>query len=384
MKVLHVIPSVAKRYGGPSTAIFPMCRALNEVRCEVKLCTTNADGLEVLPVKTSQWVEYDRVETIFFSSAAGEFKYSREMAAWLNDHVSDFDIVHIHAVFNYSSLSAARACRKHAVPYIVRPLGTLDPWSMSQKRVKKKLFWRTFGKSMLENAAAVHYTTEAEQRAVETTLNTNHGAVVPLGVDLPPSHGSSSSLITPHLRTPYLLFLSRLHPKKGVEVLIEAFTSVMGEERFKDWKLLIAGEGDEEYVRSLSALTSRCDMDDSIEFLGWLDGEAKAAALCDASLFVLPSHQENFGMSVVEAMSCGVPVMVSPQVNLAAAIEKTGAGWVVRADKTRMKTALEGIIEAPEERQRRGEIARRLSSELSWENAATLLKRLYVRALVTN
>ena len=381
MKVLHVIPSVAKRYGGPSTAIFPMCRALKAARCEVKLCTTNADGPQALPVKTSEWVEYDSVDTIFFSSAAREFKYSREMARWLDDHVSDFDIVHIHAVFNYSSVSAARACRKHAVPYIVRPLGTLDPWSMSQKRLKKRLFWRTFGKSMLEKAAAVHYTTEAEQRAVETTLRINHGAVVPLGVDLSPTHGSSLST---HLKTPYVLFLSRLHPKKGVEVLIEAFASVVGEERFKDWKLLIAGAGDEEYIRSLRALISRRAMDQSIEFLGWLDGKAKVAALCNASLFVLPSHQENFGISVVEAMSCGVPVMVSPQVNLAAAIEKTGSGWVVSVDRTSMKTALEQIIESSEERERRGEIARRFSSELSWENAATLLKQLYVKALVTN
>ncbi|MFN2578947.1 MAG: glycosyltransferase [Pyrinomonadaceae bacterium] len=254
MKVLHVIPSVAARYGGPSLAIFPMCRALKEAGCDVSICTTNADGQHRLPVKIGRTSKYEGVETIFFPSAAGEFKYSRGMAHWLDLHIPEFDLIHIHAVFNYPSVRAARAARKHGVPYVIRPLGTLDPWSMGQKLLKKKLFWHAFGKDMIEGAAAVHYTAAAEQEAVEQSLNVNHGVVIPLGVDLDVSYralefnqstldADGSVIRSPQSAMPYVLFLSRLHPKKGLEVLIEAFASVLSDERFRKWKLLIAGDG---------------------------------------------------------------------------------------------------------------------------------------------
>jgi glycosyltransferase involved in cell wall biosynthesis len=393
MKILHVIPSVAARYGGPSLAIFPMCQALAEAGCEVQLCTTNADGEHKLPVEIGRMSNYEGVATIFFPSAAGEFKYSRGMAHWLDIHIAEFEVIHIHAVFNYPSLAAARAARKHRVPYIVRPLGTLDPWCMQQKPLKKNLYWRAFGKHMIERGAAVHYTTAAEQRAVEQSLKVNHGVVIPLGVDLDISRCASvldqqalqhsqSAIPNSQSANPYVLFMSRLHPKKGLEVLIEAFASLLADERLRKWKLLIAGDGDAEYVQSLKSLVNGLGAGKSIIFAGWLAGTAKSVALQDASLLALPSYQENFGICVMEAMACGVPVLVSPHVNLASEIERVEAGWIAQISRDDLRLALNEALSSATERTRRARAAQTLSEEYGWPIAGKRLIDLYETLVV--
>src|SRR5678815_95004 len=179
MKILHVIPSVSERSGGPATAIVPMCRALMRQGIEVFLLSTTHGLPEIRDV-----AEYKGVPAMFFPSQLGaSFKYSRPLATWLSANVKNFDLAHIHAVFNHSSVSASQACRKAGVPYIIRPLGTLDPWSMTQKSLRKRLFWQISGKAMLRHAAAVHYTSEVEKLSTEGYLGLNHGKVVALGIE---------------------------------------------------------------------------------------------------------------------------------------------------------------------------------------------------------
>src|SRR3954452_22872740 len=174
MRVLHVIPSVSERSGGPATAIVPMCRALMQSGIEVQLLSTT-DGLP----ETRDVVEYKGVPALFFEPKFGaSFKYSRPLASWLSSNIKNFDLAHIHAVFNHSSIAASQACRKAGVPYIIRPLGTLDPWSMTQKSLRKRLFWQLSGKAMLNSAAAVHYTSEVEKLSAERLLGLNHGKVI--------------------------------------------------------------------------------------------------------------------------------------------------------------------------------------------------------------
>lgn len=354
-----------------------MCRALKDAGCTVQVCTTNADGKDTLPVETGRLIEYEGVKTIFFPAGAGEFKYSREIVTWLDDYVREFDVVHVHAVFNHSSIAAARACRRHGVPYIVRPLGTLDPWSMGQKPLKKRMFWRAFGRRMLQNAAAVHYTSEGEKQAVESTLNVNHGVVVPLGVELTSPTTRHSSLRDPQFAAPYILFLSRLAPGKGLEALIEAFVLVIADSRFSHWRLHIAGDGDEGYVSSLKKAVHHRRIDPSVQFLGWLDGKDKVAAFGGASLVVLPSYHENFGISVVEAMAAGVPVLISPQVNLASEVERARAGWVIPTSVTSLREGLVKALSSETERQRRGRAAQDLAATFCWPNASKHMVELY-------
>src|SRR5689334_244398 len=366
MRVLHVIPSVSERSGGPATAIVPMCRALMQQGVEVLLLSTS-DGLP----ETPNAVEYKGVPAVFFPPRFGaSFKYSRPLASWLTTNIKNFDLAHIHAVFNHSSIAASQACRKFGVPYIIRPLGTLDPWSMTQKSLRKRLFWQVSGKAMLHDASAVHYTSEVEKLSTEGLLGLNHGKVIALGINAN-SNGNSGRMFP----EPYVLVLSRLHPKKGLDVLIDAFLSLVREEKVGNWRLVIAGDGPPDYVSKLKAAASV--QPDRIVFTGWLEEDKKQAALSGASLLALPSHQENFGLCVMEALGYSVPVLVSPNVNLATEIVAANAGWVAAIDADALAGKLAEALSDEDELRKRGRAGKQLSAKYSWGNIANGLIDLY-------
>lgn len=380
-KVLHVIPSVAPRYGGPSQAIYTMCRALQSRGIEILIATTNADGSEELPVTLGEKIVYQGVTTIFFARQWSEaLKYSRPLALWLERNVKNFDLAHIHAVFSHACIAAASACRKRRVPYLVRPLGTLDPWSLKQKSARKRLFWHLGVKQMLTGAAAIHYTTAEEKRLVEAELELTRGVVVPNGIDLSFVERPIEPfyLQRPELGdNPYILALSRIHPKKGFDLLIESFAALKRRGMFGAWRLVFAGDGDAGYVNQLKALTQRKGIDGDALFAGWLDGDSKYAALKGASLLALPSYQENFGISLIEAMAYGVPVLVSPHVNLAPEIEKANAGWVAPLNEKNLADALAEALGDEQERRCRGNNGRELARSFGAEEVATELIGLY-------
>ena len=372
MRVLHVIPSVAERSGGPATAIVPMCRALQQEGIEVQLVTTDA-GLHSDAIAS----EYKGVPAMFFPSQLGEsFKYSRPLAAWLRSNTRQFSLTHIHAVFNHSSVAAAHACHRDRVPYVVRPLGTLDPWSIRHKYLRKRLFWQALGKGMLRRAAAVHYTTEAEKLATQELFGLNHGKVIALGIDTK----AVTTLSRDKAGDPYVLVLSRLHPKKSLDVLIDAFLAVVQESKFARWRLVIAGDGPADYVETLKR---RAAGSDRVTFTGWLDGEKKDAVLSCASLLALPSHQENFGLCVMEALSHSVPVLLSPHVNLAEEIVLANAGWIATVSKEALEARLAEALGDQEELARRGRAGKQLSQKYSWKNTAKGLADLY-RSILGN
>jgi glycosyltransferase involved in cell wall biosynthesis len=383
MKVLHVIPAVAPRYGGPSGAIFTMCRALQESDVDVLIATTNADGRRKLPVAVGQELAYQQVRTIFFDWQWNQaFQYSRPFTVWLRQRVADFDAVHIHAVFSHACLAASRACQKRKVPYIVRPLGSLDPWSLKQKRLRKQIFRRLGVDRMLDQAAAIHYTTTEEQRLAEEALGLRRGLVIPLGFDLDLSVGETAAgnfdAVFPGLsNNPYILFLSRIHPKKGLEILLEAFLELKKREEFAAWKLLIAGDGEPAYVASLRQLVGQGIGSQDVLFTGWLEGEKKVAAIKQASLLALPSYQENFGICVVEALALGVPVLISPYVNLAEDIKKADVGWVASLEQTDFVKALAEALGNPDERVQRGMRGRDFAQRFSATRMAEDLVSLY-------
>lgn len=375
MRVLHVIPSVEERSGGPATAIVPMCRALQQEGVEVLLVTTDA-GLR----NCAGGGDHNGVPAIVFPSQLGEsFKYSRPLTSWLHSNIHEFSVAHIHAVFNHSSVAAAHVCRKGGIPYIVRPLGTLEPWSMSQKPVRKRLFWQVSGKGMLRRAAAVHYTTDAEKLSTERLLGLNHGRVIALGIETnsTPAPVELTQHFPEFANEPYVLVLSRLHRKKGLDILIDAFLALIENPKFAHWRLVIAGDGPPDYVLKLKGMVAASAHTDRVAFTGWLDGAKKDALLSSASLLVLPSYQENFGLCVLEALSHSVPVLVSPHVNLAREIVLANAGWIATVNKDSLITRLAEALGDHEERARRGRAGKQLSQKYSWENSAKGLVDLY-------
>lgn len=383
MKILHVIPSVASRYGGPSLAVVEMCRALNKRGVETLIATTDADGERRLAIKLGHNVLYQGVAAIFFKRQWSEaYKYSSPLAEWLDAHVQEFDAVHIHAVFSHACLAAANACRRLRVPYIIRPLGTLDPWSLKQKRLRKILFWRLGGKRMLEGAAAIHYTSMPEKNLAEDALGLKRGVVIPLGIELDSPERSEKTEGTheekPLSGQPYVLVMSRLHRKKGLELLLPAFARLVKQTEFAGWKLVLAGDGEAQYVDSLRRLAHESGGNGSIVFTGWVEGAPKRAWLQGASLLALPSYQENFGLCVVEALSYGVPVLVSPHVNLAKEIESAGAGWIAQLERGALESKLAESLGDDAARRQRGARGRELvRRHFTWNAVAEELNALY-------
>jgi glycosyltransferase involved in cell wall biosynthesis len=374
VNVLHVIPAVAKRYGGPSTAVIDMCRAQQAQGVDVTIACTDADGDERLDVPIGMPIPHHGVQTIFFPRLASEaFKYSPSLASWLSAHAGNFDVVHIHAVMSHACLAATQACRAAAVPYVLRTLGTLDEWSLAQKSFKKRVFMELWGRTMLSGAAAVHATSTEEQSSLRSRWKVERAIVIPLGIPDGAFAGGRAEPDAP----PYVATMSRMHPVKGLDLLIDAFVRATAEPPLHAWRLVIAGDGAPADVAALTARARTSPAAARITFPGWVDGERKVSLLRGAALHALTSHHENFGMAVTEALAAGVPCLVSRAVHLAPWIEDARAGWLTALDRPAIEATLREAMADPDERCRRGLAARQLAGRWRWSAIAQEMVALY-------
>ena len=371
-----MIPAVAPRYGGPSVAVIRMCASLREAGVDAVLATTDADGPGRLAIDVGRGTTFEGIPAYFFPRLVSEsLKASPALARWLDAHVREFDVVHVHGVFSHATLAAARAASRSGVPYVIRPLGQLDPWSLSKGRLRKRLFLTVAGQRAIQGAARIHWTTPEEQRLAPPEVSRRPGFVAPLGVDEELFRDEGPSAPT---RGRTVLFLSRLHEKKNVEGLIEAFLDTTVAPGLTSWQLCIAGEGNSAYTARLRDLAKQRGAEARVRFVGWLSGAAKREALRGAALLALPSRQENFGIVVAEAMACGTPVLVSEAVNLASAVREAGAGWVVPLEQAGLCRGLREALASGEERDRRGRAARGLAeARYRWPAVGRALAAVY-------
>jgi len=381
MKVLHVIPAVSPKYGGPSQAVITMCKALLAHGVEVQIVSTDAEPRGRMPLELETLTMYQGVPATFFAvQGKGSFTFSAQLARWLNENVSEFDVVHIHGVFSQACLAAAKACRRRGIPYLVRPLGHIEPWGLAQKPLRKKLFLKLGGARMLNHAAAVHYVSASERQLSEAALRLNHGVVIPLGIDFEPDLKTAAreqNRARPGVPRPYVLVLSRLQPTKGIDVLLEAFLDARTDERLAAWQLWIAGAGSPAYEAALKRTVTELNAGGAVRLTGWLEGEAKAEALAGASLLALPSHHESFGLCVIEAMALGVPVLISPQVGVADEVSAAGAGWISEVEAKSLAQTLTAALSDRDELGRRGAAGRALARKFDWHHVAGKLAQLY-------
>ncbi len=377
MKVLHVIAGVAPRYGGPSVAVHAMAREAAALGAEVTVVTTDADGAGRLPVPLDRPVERDGVEYRYFPrSLPGEWKFSWPLTRWLFESVGHYDAVHVHALFSYTTIPACRAAARRGVPYVLRPLGTLDPWSLGQGGGKKRPYLAMVERAHLRRAGAIHVTSDAEAEGVAALGYGDRVRVIPLGVEAPgfAAAGAGERASGGRLR---LLFLSRLHPKKGLPLVFRAMAQLAASGR-ADTEIDVAGTGDDAYRAELEALAVELGIRDRVRFLGHLAGEAKARAFAGADAFVLPSYQENFGIAVAEALAAGLPVLVSDAVGIAPEVAAAEAGLVVPTDATAVALALDTLAADPERRARMGRSGAALArARYSWSETGRRLMELY-------
>lgn len=366
MKVLHVIPAIAARYGGPSTAVTGLCRALRDAGVDVLIATTNADGDGQLPLPLGRRAEHDGLPVIAFRRWAAEsLKFAPGLSAWVRAHVGGFDLVHIHGVLSHACIAASRAAASANVPYVIAPLGTLDPESLAAKPARKAIALRYWGEQAILGAAAVLCTAPGEFAAIGRRFPGARPVLAPLGVP------DDAFLARPAAGAPLIACVTRLAPRKGLERLLDAFNAAATGPSLAAWRLVIAGDGDARYVASLTERASRLAAAPRIRFAGWVDAGARRALLEQASLFALPSEHENFGLAVLEALAAGVPAVVTDAVQLSHWIAPDDAGWVTTAGGSAFEMALRAAMTNEGERGRRAQAARNLAGRFRWPAIAS-------------
>lgn len=328
MRVLHVIRSVNPVNGGPSEGLRQLIAATSAMGQQPAVLTLDAAD--------DAWVRDFPATIHAVGPVALNYGYTDKLLPWLLEHVRAFDAVVVHGLWQYHGRAVWQALHAGPVPYFVYPHGMLDPWFGREyplKHLKKSLYWLLAERRLLRDAAAVVFTASDESRLALQSFRpyrANH-AVVGYGIAIPGADalGSAESFVQrwPQTRDRRIvLFLGRLHPKKGGDLLIEAFAQVASADA--DLHLVMAGPDDGAGTRAgLEAQAQRLGIANRITWTGMLTGEAKWSAIQAAEVFALPSHQENFGIAVVEALALGVPVLISEKVNIWREIVQAGAGY---------------------------------------------------------
>ena len=326
MRLLHVIASIRAAGGGPTEAV----RSLSAVHLR------DGHSAEVLSLDDPADAEVRGfpLPVHALGPTRSGYGFTPACVPWLRQNRSRYDAVIVHGLWQYHSFATWRALYSTGTPYYVFPHGMLDPWfkrTYRWKHLKKWLYWPWADYRVLRDARAVLFTCEQEKLLAPKsfTLYRAHGIVTGLGTTPPPPGTDASHFLDryPELRGKrLLLFMGRLHPKKGCDLLLEAYAATLAQD--PTWRLVYAGPDSLNTQQTLAARAAALDIFDRVIWTGMLRDTMKWSALAAAEAFALPSHQENFGIAVAEALACNVPVLISREVNIWREIEAANAGFI--------------------------------------------------------
>ncbi|HXE08803.1 MAG TPA: glycosyltransferase [Acidobacteriaceae bacterium] len=339
MNILHFIPSVDPATGGPVEGLKQRVAIYHSAGHYVEVASL--DGPESIPAFNFP------APIIALGPGRGTYAYSRHAVLWLRDNISRFDLVLVNGVWNYNTLAAHRALAGTNIPWAIFTHGMMDPYFKRQfplKHLKKSIYWHTRLSRVFRDATAILFTTEEERLLARQSFARYRvrEMVVPYGTFGPTldlGHASEAFLTKfPAVRGKRLaICLSRIHPKKGTDILVRAFAARLATN--PDWHLVIAGPDQVGWQRELEALAQSLGIASRVSFTGKLDGALKWGAFAASEVFVLPSHQENFGIVVAEALACGLPVLLSDKINIWREVLRHKAGLVA-------PDTLEGTIDS--------------------------------------
>ncbi|MEM8603674.1 MAG: hormogonium polysaccharide biosynthesis glycosyltransferase HpsP [Cyanobacteria bacterium P01_H01_bin.121] len=395
LRVLQIVPSVSLVYGGPSQMILGLSAALAQLPVELTLITTDSNGdvgQPPLDVPINQPIQQQGYVVRYFRcSPFRRYKFSVGLLQWLWEQAPSFDIAHIHALFSPVSTAAATIARWRGLPYLLRPLGTLDPADLRKKKQLKQLYGRLLEGPNLKGAAAIHFTSPQEVQVSERFGAQTTDVVIPLGVEAPQKEQSDDRATTQsQLRSqlglpndvPILLYMSRIDPKKGLDLLFPALQTLQQEGCPFHFVLAGSNPQDPAYEQQIQNQIQACGLGEQTTITGIVTGDRKYAFLAAADLFVLPSYYENFGIAVVEAMLAGLPVVISEQVYIWENIQAAKAGWVTRCDQAELTNALRTALNDPQACQQFGNNGRRYAqTHYSWPAIAQQTLDTYLKLL---
>ena len=341
MKILHVISSVDPKYGGPIEGVkqlnFSMLKlgVQVDILCGDEVNAKYSSQIQELLASNSELISLSS-NIIFLGPSYLRYAYIPKLTAWLRAYAQDYDAVVVNGIWQYHSFAVWCALAGTATPYYVFTHGMLDPWfnhTYPLKFLKKWLYWPWAEYRVLRDARRVIFTCEVERLLARESfwLYKVKEAVTAYGVANPPVNsnelGAKFFAHHPHLQGKRIaLYLSRIHKKKGCDLLIEAFAKVL--QCDENLHLVMAGPDQTGWVAKLKAQAESLGIAHRITWPGMLQGDMKWGAFYAAEVFCLPSHQENFGIVVAEALACGKPVLISNKVNIWQEIEADGAGLV--------------------------------------------------------
>lgn len=341
MKILHVIASVDLRGGGPIEGVFKSAQVWSSHGHDVRIASLDSPD--------SEWAVSSPVPTIALGSPRRwqsrlrkllpwvRYGYAPGFTPWLRANAADFDIIIVNGLWNYASFGAWRALHRLGSPYFVFTHGMLDPWfnrAYPVKHLFKATFWKLFEHKVLRDARGVLFTCEEERRMARQSFAPYTAREHVVGYGTTDIGGDPAEQVAAFFSTVpkargrrLMLFLSRIDRKKGIDLLLTAFARHAG--RFPDLDLVIAGPDQAGLQASLMDLSSSLGIAARVHWTGMLTGAAKWGAFRAAEFFVLPSHQENFGVVVAEAMALSRPVLITNKVNIWREVALDGAGIVV-------------------------------------------------------
>jgi len=366
---IHSVASIAERLGGVSSVVPRMVSALAAEAGSgaiVELCAPGIpNDLAIVP------------------GLGGTLRPTKSLPAYYLDHFKYIQghlsaeriVVHDHGIWHSLNVATTYVTRSNKIPYVISPHGMLEPWAFAHRSMKKKFFWHLIQRSLIRGASCLVASSKMEHDNIKVLDAQVPIALIPFGADLEdirPISVEDAKAKRPGLRT--ALFLSRIHPKKGLAELIDAWAHL----RPPDWKLRIVGPNELDHRSQLERLVNKYGLRQSISFEDFKSGYEKRQCLAEAEILLLPSHSENFGVVVVEALAAGLPVLTTTGTPWSA-LPRNGCGWWVDMGAGALVTTLREIFNTtPATLKLMGEKGREwVSTEYAWPMAAKRLLQVY-------
>ena len=367
MRVIQIIPAIAEEASGPTYVLLRLCEALIEQSQEVTLAALDWAPLPSPP---------PFLKTFPLGLGPRRLGASPSMRHWLDVQVQtgQVDLLHNHGMWQMNSLYPGWSVSKGNINLIVSPHGAFSKWAMQYGSSMKKIFWPMLQRPAFKNVTCFHATALSEYEDIRRMNFRQPVAIIPNGIDIPKLLPKQSNSV----RT--LLFLGRIHPVKGLDILLHAWQAVQNQ--FPNWQLVIAGSdvgytGNTGYLKELQLLIQNLGIE-RVEFVGALYGDAKTQAYRNADLYILPSYSENFGVTVAEALATGTPAIVTKGAPWEG-LNKNSAGWWIDADIESLIACFKNALRlSPNELEKMGIQGRKwMATEFSWCQIGTQMAITY-------
>jgi glycosyltransferase involved in cell wall biosynthesis len=383
LKILYVIPSLSVLTGGPAKVAYEYCRELVRKGCLATIYTTN-HGQEIINNKNDNIVNRDGVNIYYFNlNHPKNYFFSFSLTKALYENIQNFDIVHIHSIWLYPTLITSLFCRKFGVPYLIKCAGALSSNTYKKRSLKKQIYLSILEKKSLKNAAAIHYVSSDEKTDSAISSINNNSLVIPNGIHfddlLPTSNEDSFFKEYPATKNKkIILFLARIHPIKGLDRLIRAFSTVV--RQYSNAHLLVVGP-DDGYQKSIESNLDTLGIRNNVTFTGLITGRDKIKILYKSDIFCLPSYHEAQSISILEAMGCGLPVIISPECKFNE-IQEAGAGIVFDNSDENLSKSLLLLLNDYDLRKKMGRNAKKLvEKKYTWDKVAEQMINEYQKII---